>query len=97
MDFVANTAGSSSDLADDVEKKLSVNDEDNDDSNDEEEGDNGDSSGKKKKKKKKRSKKKAMDIPFIAPLSRVLGGSTNYYVKYGQTNPPTIPVSRIML
>lgn len=65
---------------------------DNDCSGDEE-GDGAEVGGKKKKKKKKkRSKKKASDIPFSAPTSRILGGSTNYYMKYGQTNPPTIPV-----
>jgi F0F1-type ATP synthase assembly protein I len=62
--------------------------------------------GKKKKKKKKKpaKKKKAAaatdgSSPIVAgvsqgllPESRLLGGFTDYYVKYGQTYPPTRPV-----
>lgn len=46
---------------------------------------------KNKKKKKKTIKKKtgAIAIPTKLPLSRLLNGFTDYYVKYGQTDPPT--------
>ena len=74
--------------------------EDNDDDNDEddEEGEenteNGGGEGvggkKKKKKKKPKKKKKAAGIPGTKlPVSRLLGGFTDYYLKYGQTDPPT--------
>lgn len=92
MDFVTNSSSQTGDLATDVDKKLVVAEDGNDDdSNDDEEGD---TTGckKKKKKKKNRNKKKAIDLEFIPPHSRMLGGSTNYFMKYGQTNPPTIPV-----
>lgn len=32
----------------------------------------------------------------LLPLSRKLGGYTDYYVKYGQTLEPTIPVRKFM-
>ena len=83
-------------------------DEGEGDDDDEEDGEDGAGKKKKKnrKKKKKPAKKKTGEaaatgtttfvnagIPAgIAPLSRLLGGSTDYFVKYGQTNPPTIPV-----
>lgn len=92
MEFVASTAAE--DLTADVAEKLAVTGEEDDDSNDDEEA-GAATGGKKKKKKKKRSKKKAVELEFIAPHSRVLGGSTNYFMKYGQTNPPTIPVRLI--
>eukprot|EP01038_Epipyxis_sp_PR26KG_P010453 gene10453-14041_t len=48
---------------------------------------------KKKKKKKKSNKKKGKSIapsfPPEYPLSRCLGGTTNYYLALGQTQPPT--------
>jgi len=57
---------------------------------------------KKKKKKKKKSKKKSSTGPKPGPIgtpsqkphSRLLGEEafTDYYVKYGQTDPPTVPV-----
>jgi hypothetical protein len=56
---------------------------------------------KKKKKKKKNNKKKlkaAAIVPIVStklPLSRLLGGNTDYYLKYGQTDPPTKPVSEL--
>jgi hypothetical protein len=92
MDFVANSS-SDGDLASDINKQLNIAEDGNDDDSNDEEEEGGAAGGKKKKKKKKRSKKKAIDIEWIPPVSRVLGGSTNYFVKYGQTNPPTIPVS----
>lgn len=47
--------------------------------------------GKKKKKRKKAPKKKVVK----APICRVLGGSTDYFLKYGQTDPPTKPVQSL--
>ena len=72
------------------------NDDDNDDEDDEgeENVENGGGEGvggkKKKKKKKPKKKKKAAGIPGTKlPVSRLLGGFTDYYLKYGQTDPPT--------
>eukprot|EP01036_Dinobryon_divergens_P024403 gene24403-32850_t len=54
---------------------------------------------KKNKKKKKRSKKKAStatnssSMPSKLPCSRLLTGFTDYYLKYGQTDPPTRKVA----
>ena len=68
------------------------------DGDDEEEGTTGlsgvDGTGKKKKKKKKATKKKAKAPVITAtgsklPESRLLDGYTDYYIKYGQTDPPT--------
>lgn len=54
-------------------------------------------SGKKKKKKKKGKKKNKNPTELILgsklPKSRLLGGFTDYYVKFGQTDPPTKIVS----
>jgi methionyl aminopeptidase len=53
------------------------------------------------KTKKKRNKKKgkggkgAVAEPSLLPQSRLLGGFTDYYVKFGQSEPPTIPVSQL--
>merc|ERR1711871_1329508 len=47
----------------------------------------------KKKKKKSKKKKKGGGIPSQLPCSRLLGGYTDYYIKYGQTPEPTIPVA----
>jgi methionyl aminopeptidase len=69
-------------------------DNDNDEDNDDDEGEEGTTSDKKKKKKKKKSKKKKNTISGTTPShSRLLGGYTDYYIKYGQTEPPTIPVA----
>ena len=71
------------------------NDDDNDDEDDEgeenvENGGEGVGGKKKKKKKKPKKKKKAAGIPGTKlPVSRLLGGFTDYYLKYGQTDPPT--------
>ena len=46
-----------------------------------------------KKKKKKKKKKKASGTKL--PHSRLLCGYTDYYTKYGQTEPPTIPVHEL--
>lgn len=90
-----------------TERKLEPtdNDEDNDDDEEEEEdeledqdGGEGEAiggGGKKKKKKKKKSKKKKKGggTPSQLSCSRLLGGYTDYYIKYGQTLEPTIPVA----
>lgn len=76
---------------------------DDNDSDNEEEPENEGGTDKKKRKRKKKSKKKSnvakevvfempKDIELTPPLSRKLGGNTNYYMKYGQTNPPTVPI-----
>jgi methionyl aminopeptidase len=66
----------------------------------------GDEAAKKKKKKRKKKKKKKKSgaggiqtggTPSLKPHGRLLGQQkeyfTDYYLNYGQTNPPTIPVS----
>lgn len=71
----------------------------------------GEAGKKKRKKKKKPAKKKGNKGPAgeavgeagaagsastpSPPLSRLLGGTTNYFMKYGQTFPPTRPVSEL--
>ena len=56
---------------------------------------------KKKKRKKKKKKKKSGSsgggTPSLKPHGRMLGEShfTDYYLKHGQTNPPSIPVSQL--
>ena len=81
---------------------------DNEEGDDEEEGENevgtngkvgeGD---KKKKKKRKSTKKKAKSAgaPVLTgskpPHSRLVTGFTDYYIAYGQTDPPTRPVSEL--
>ncbi len=70
-----------------------------DDDGEEEESGVAGEGGKKKKKKKKSNKKKAKSttagtvsiagVPSKRPESRLLEGYTDYYVKYGQTEPPT--------
>lgn len=73
--------------------------QENDDDDEEEETAGGaatESSGKKKKKKKKSNKKKkpaSTAVPSKLPHCRLLGGFTDYYVKLGQTEPPTRPVA----
>lgn len=55
---------------------------------------------KKKKKKKKSNKKKAPasqgSSGSLLPHSRLLSGFTDYYLKYGQTLEPSIPVRPIL-
>jgi methionyl aminopeptidase len=75
-------------------------DNDGDDDGDDEDEVNGEGDGtgasegkKKKKKKKKNKKKKSAAVGSKLPCSRLLGGFTDYYVKYGQTEPPTKVVS----
>jgi len=48
-----------------------------------------------KKKKKKRSKKKKAGTGSKESPSRLLCGFTDSYVRHGQTEPPTIPVSKL--
>ena len=73
-------------------------DDDDDDDNDDDiaNPDSGVDGGKKKKKKKKKGKKKkksnAGPSGTKLPHCRLLGGYTDYYVKYGQTEEPTKPV-----
>ena len=80
-------------------------DDDDDDDDDEENGNAGEgqvsATGEKKKKKKKKKKKGGKKKSDGAsggtkvPLSRCLGGFTDYYTKYGQLEPPTRPVSTL--
>ena len=89
-----------------TERKLEAtdNDEDNEDDEEEEEDEVEDQDGgegeaiggggkKKKKKKKSKKKKKGGGTPSQLSCSRLLGGYTDYYIKYGQTLEPTIPVA----
>lgn len=85
--------------------------EDGDDDDEEEDGDDkaGGEGGDKKKKKKRKNKKKpakkktgaesgAVDntkYDESLTCSRLLGGKRDYFIKYGQTFPPTIPVSEL--
>ena len=73
--------------------------EDGEDAEEEEEEEGGDNTGgdgkKKKKKKKKNKKKKKAPSGTNPPMGRLLGGFTDYYTKYGQTEPPTIPVHEL--
>jgi len=80
--------------------------EESDDEEGEETADAADGAeGTKKKKKRKKKKKKsgsaaapiAGGTPSLKPHGRLLGENhfTDYYLKYGQTNPPTIPVSEL--
>ena len=83
-------------------------DDDDDDEIDDSAAQGGDAKKKKKKKNKKKKKKAAGDgtsteiklaaglsvgVPSRLHVSRKLNGFTDYYVKYGQTDPPSIPVS----
>ena len=88
MEFVTEAVGN-------ISLGKPTEDVDDDDESDDENvtNTNAESTGKKKKKKKKKSKaKKAESVVITPPISRLLGGSTDYFTKYGQTNPPTIPV-----
>jgi methionyl aminopeptidase len=73
--------------------------DDDDEGNEDEVADEGATGGEKKKKKKKKPKKKkkaSAAIPkegSLPPQSRLLTGYTDYYVKYGQTPVPSIPVA----
>ena len=84
----AATEGVDADAAD-----AEANDEDADD--DAGDAADGDGEAKKKKKKKRSKKKKPTGTGSKEPLSRLLGGFTDSYVRYGQTEPPTIPVSKL--
>ena len=74
-------------------------DESDDENDDELEDGNIQSAEKKKKKKKKKSNKKKPKAvatnqePSLLPQSRLLSGYTDYYIKYGQTLEPSIPVA----
>ena len=83
--------GTSTELDASLIENIALDDEESEDEN--VTNTNAESTGKKKKKKKKKSKaKKAESVVITPPISRLLGGSTDYFTKYGQTNPPTIPV-----
>ena len=73
------------------------NENDEDDDDEDEKLDKSD--GKSKKKKKKKPKKKKSSSSALAgsllPKSRMLTGFTDYYLKYGQTNPPTRKVEEL--
>ena len=104
-DFAKLSLGESEEVATacgTTERKLGPNDErdgeegdEEEDDDEEEEGEEAAGGGKKKKKKKKKSKKKKKGggIPSQLPCSRLLGGYTDYYIKYGQTLEPSIPVA----
>ena len=75
------------------------NDDENENENDEDEKlDGGENKSSKKKKKKKPKKKKNAAISINGtqlPKSRLLTGFTDYYIKYGQTNPPSKKVAEL--
>ena len=77
--------------------KLNLNYDENGDENDDDVDENGEdindtSNDKKKKKKKKKKTKKKTPCGSKVGEGRLLGGFTDYYTKYGQTDPPTKPV-----
>jgi methionyl aminopeptidase len=81
---------------------VNVEDNDGEDGEDAEivEGAGGDEEVTKKKRKKKKKKKKkngGAGMPSKKPHGRMLGDNcfTDYYVAYGQTDPPSIPVSTL--
>lgn len=88
-------------LVDALEKVAIADDEDEDNDDDEEEEEETETekatTDKKKKKKKKKPKKKKTPSNFgtLLPKSRLLTGFTDYYTKYGQTDPPTKPVEEL--
>lgn len=92
------------------DKILNENDEGSDDDGPEEDdGPSNDDAKKKKKKRKKKKKKKSGNTsasanpivgggtPSKKPHGRMLHETafTDYYLKYGQTDPPSIPVSKL--
>ena len=79
--------------ADDAEENDAAAEDDADDAA--EANDDGEPTAAKKKKKKRSKKKKPTGTGSKEPLSRLLGGFTDSYVRYGQTEPPTIPVSKL--
>jgi len=77
-------------------KSVSVVDEDDDEEEEDEGGGAEGAEGTKKKKKKKKSKKKKKGPSGTTPPhGRMLGGFTDYYTKYGQTEPPSIAVHEL--
>jgi len=77
------------------EEEVEDDEEDGDDGVDDEDDAAEGNGAKKKKKKKKKGKKKKKAAGTLLPCSRLLGGFTDYYVKYGQTEPPTIPIANL--
>ncbi|GMH90112.1 hypothetical protein TL16_g11669, partial [Triparma laevis f. inornata] len=86
---------------DEVEKTVADVEDDDDDDEAEAVADGADGEKKKKKKKKvsimekKKKKKKSGAEPSLKFSGLNIGGFTDYYVKYGQTEPPTIPISKL--
>ena len=82
--------------ADDAEANDDAADAAEDDADDAgDAADGAEGEAKKKKKKRSKKKKKPTGTGSKEPLSRLLGGFTDSYVRYGQTEPPTIPVSKL--
>ena len=83
-------------IIDKTDQTDEADDSDNDDDVDigEQQGEGGEKKTKKKKKKKPKKKSKAPSGTLL-PKSRLLGGFTDYYTKYGQTNPPTKRVEEL--
>ncbi|OQS02276.1 methionine aminopeptidase [Thraustotheca clavata] len=85
----------------DVEKKVIVEHEAEEEEDEAMEVAGADEGAAKKKKKKKNKKKKksgaagASGAGSKLPPFRGVGGFTDSYIKYGQTEPPTIPVSKL--
>lgn len=93
------------------DKNVTADQEEDGDDDDDDEGEEGGAgaTGDKKKKKKRKPKKKKKaasgtagiselkDVVFDESLecSRLLGGRRDYFRKYGQTFPPTIPVDEL--
>ena len=81
-------------------QELSVLDNDEDEE-DEAENETGSGLDKQKKKKKKPKKKKSGaaaesgPVGTSSPISRMLSGHTDYYVRYGQTVPPSKTVASL--
>jgi methionyl aminopeptidase len=83
------------------EEEPKETEENDNEEDDEEEGDT--AAAKKKKKKRKKKKKKGSGVQLVVkePCQKppALGlkdtAFTDYYVKYGQTDPPTIPVAEV--
>ena len=84
-----------------INQKSADVDDDDEDEEDEVNGESegADATGTKKKKKKKKNKKKKSTAAAGSkpPCSRNLSGFSDYYLKYGQTDPPTKVVAELFL
>ena len=89
------------DLKSEVAEQVAATEGGEGESEDDEEGDRDDAAdaaggaGKKKKKRKPKKKKSKAPHGTKLPECRKLAGFTDYYTKYGQTEPPTIPVAQL--